>query len=100
MEKFRSMYTQLPITLPDGCGDEFANYLHILVNYLEYLGLIELFGDDTARQVLEQKSYYKKIYELILNESEKIGEVVTRYGLLPPERPPEMKEFIQFRGES
>ncbi len=99
MNTFRQIYPQLPIGIPDGCGDEFSNYLHIPVNYLEYRGLIELFGDEIARQILERKDYYKKIYALVLDETGRIGDFIKRYGQLLPERPPEPKEFIQFENE-
>src|SRR5215472_9783943 len=36
---FREMYPDLPVKLPEGCGSEASNYLHVMVNYLEYCGL-------------------------------------------------------------
>jgi len=92
---FRHMYPGLPVGLPDGCGDDWSNLLHIEVNYLEYRGLTELFGSEAARQGIVRKEYYKKIYELILRETEKVGEMIAHHGLLLPERPPEPREFLQ-----
>lgn len=65
------------------------------VNYLEYMGLIELFGNEVARQVIERKDYYKKIYEIILHDTDKVAEVMAHHGLMLPELPPEPREFIQ-----
>lgn len=95
MEMFRQMYPDLPVDFPDGCHNEQSNYLHIAVNYLEYMGLIDLFGNEVARQVIERKDYYKRIYEIILHETEKVEEVMEHHGLMLPERPPELREFIQ-----
>ncbi|MGH2511028.1 MAG: hypothetical protein ACRDHZ_27005 [Ktedonobacteraceae bacterium] len=95
IDVFRQMYPLLPIGFPDGCKSELSNYLHVQVNYLEYLGLIELFGPEVARQIIERKTYYRKIYELVLGEAERIGEVMAHHGLILPERPPEPREFIE-----
>lgn len=65
------------------------------VNYLEYMGLIKLFGNEVARQVIERKDYYKKIYEIILHDTDKVAEVMAHHGLMLPELPPKPREFIQ-----
>ncbi len=95
MEEFREMYPGLPVKLPEGCGDEISNYLHFPVNYLECLGLSELLGATEARKVIGRITHYTKIYELVLKDNQRIGEVITRYGLIPPERPPKKKVFIE-----
>jgi hypothetical protein len=94
LETFRDMYPNLPIKPPEGCGREFSNYLHIAVNYLEYLGLSELLGAEDAHRTLERVTHYTKIYELVLRDSERIGEVMNRHGLIPADRPPQPKIFI------
>lgn len=93
IEAFRQMYSDLPVKRPEGCGSEFSNYLHVLVCYLEYLGLGELLGADRAREVVGQKRYYTRVYQLALNETARIGEVVRRSDALPAPRPPERKVF-------
>lgn len=90
------MYPDLPVGFPDGCQNERSNYLHIEVNYLEYMGLIELFGSEVARQVIQHKDFYKKVYEIILHNTDKIAEVMAHHGLILPERSPKPREFIQF----
>ncbi len=95
METFRKWYTDLPISLPEGCGNAHANYLHIVVCYLEYRGLVELLGTQAARKVIGRITHYTKIYELILKDGERIGEVITANNLLPGEKPPEEKSFVE-----
>lgn len=67
MDVFRQLYPLLLVGSPDGCDSDFSNVLHILVNYLEYQGLIELFGLEVACHIIQRKTYYKKIYELVLS---------------------------------
>lgn len=95
METFRESYTDLPISLPEGCGNAFSNYLHIVVCYLEYRGLVELLGAQEAGRVIGRITHYTKIYEIITKDGERIGEVITANGLLPEERPPEEKPFVE-----
>ena len=94
MDKFCEFYPDLPVVQPEGCGSAYSNYLHILVNALEYLGLGELLGTKEARKALERKTYYTRIYELVLKEYDQISEVIGRYGLFPPVKPPEEKSFM------
>ncbi|HKF38391.1 MAG TPA: hypothetical protein VKB35_15955 [Ktedonobacteraceae bacterium] len=94
-DEFRRMYPVLPVKLPEGCGSAFSNYLHIQINYLEYLGLIELLGAGEGRSVVERiTTHYTKIYTLVLQDNERIGKVMTRHNLIPMDSPPQTKSFI------
>ena len=93
--EFRELYPDLPVGPPKGCGSEVSNYLHVQVNYLEYLGLSELLGRTAARRTLERIPFYTEVYALVLEESEPIGEVMKKHGLIPNERPPEAKHFAK-----
>ena len=92
--EFREHSTNLPVALPSRCSSPFSNYLHILVNFLEYQGLMELFGAAGAQQVIARIPHYTKIYALIVEESEHIGKVMTKYGLVLDAQPPGIKRFI------
>ena len=91
---FQSLYPDLPTERSEGCGSQASNYLHIQVNYLEYLGLSELLGADEARQVVASIPYYTKIYALVLEQNEQISEVMTTHQLIPEARPPSSKRFV------
>jgi hypothetical protein len=95
--EFREMYPELPVTPPEGCGSSFANYLHVLVNSLEYQGLSELIGAAEARKTFERKPSYTKINELVLQEQERINAVLSKYDLFPPAQPPEEKWFVEVK---
>lgn len=94
IEELRRAYPDLPVRHPEGCGSEESNYLHVLVCYLEYRGLSELIGSEKARTILEQKDYYRSIFRLVLDETERVGEVVERNGVLPSPLPPQQKVFV------
>ena len=89
------LYPGLPVEPPKGCGSDISNYLHVQVNYLEYLGLSELLGGSAARRTLERIPFYTAVYALVLEESEPIGEVMKKHRLIPNERPPEAKRFAK-----
>lgn len=94
-DEFRRMYPVLSVKLPEGSGSAFSNYLHIQVNYLEYLGLIELLGAGEARSIIERiTTHYTKIYALVLQDNECIGEIMARHNLIPTDNPPQTKSFI------
>ncbi len=89
------MYPDLPTKRPEGCGSERSNYLHIQVNYLEYRGLSDLLGAEKARGVIERIPHYTAIYALVLNDYARINAVMTQHGMIPAERPPEIKRFVE-----
>ncbi len=91
--EFRASYPKLPTERPAGCGSDRSNYLHVQVNYLEYRALRELLGEGEAKTVVERVPYYTAIYALVLRDYEEIGELMTRYNLIPDEKPPEVKRF-------
>ncbi len=94
MEEFLYLYPSLPVGYPLGCNSEFSNYLHIIVNELEYQGLIELLGAERAKTAFERKAYYLKIHELVVREHEQIAAILARYNLILPEMPPKEKIFV------
>jgi hypothetical protein len=93
-ETFQQHYPHLPLTLPEGCGSSFSNYLHIKVLYLEYAALIELLGAEKARAVFARAPIYTKIVELVLTEFDAIGAVMRRHGLIVPNVPEKPRVFI------
>ncbi len=97
MDEFRNLYPALPVDLPEGCGSDFSNYLHIMMNYLEYQGLMELLGIDAARSVIARIPHYTKIYTLVVEETKQVGTVMTKYGMVLDERPPKIKRFVDVR---
>lgn len=91
--ELRERYPNLPVGFPDGCRNEFSNYVHIMVNSFEYGGLRELLGDDRARAVIQGHPGYRAIYKLVLRDYADLEHLFTDCGLTLPERPPLEKRF-------
>jgi hypothetical protein len=81
MADLRVLYPTVPGRPPEGARSEESTYLHLLVCYLELQAMVELVGEQTARQQLESWTHYTWVYDTVLSETEKIGEVVRRHGL-------------------
>jgi hypothetical protein len=91
--ELRARYPNLPVGPLEGCRSEYSNYLHIVVNFLEYQGLRELFGEARAKAMLEHRLYYRAIYEIVLSSGAELERLFTECGLVLPERPPVVKRF-------
>lgn len=94
LAEFRQMFTDIPVGGTQGCRSEFSNYLHILVNTLEYQSISELFGKEVARSQLEKVPFYTSVYKIVLEHETEIAEVMQRHSIILPERPPEVKRFV------
>jgi hypothetical protein len=92
--EIRSRYPDLPTKRPEGCGSERSNYLHIEVNFLEYQALRELLGVERATELVTSFPYYTAIYALVLRDYAEVGEILTKNGIVVPERPSREKQFL------
>lgn len=95
IDALRAAYPDLPTTLPEGCGSDFSNNLHLQICALEFLGLRALVGDEEARAILGEKRYYTRIYGLVLRDTARMVEIIARHDALPPALPPARKVFRQ-----
>ena len=84
VEEFRRIYPAVPSAPPEGARDEYSTYLHLIVNYLEYLALQQILGEDDARSILElwRQKRYRWIYGKALDDTNRTGSVVMNSGLL------------------
>ncbi len=79
--KLRPKYPIIPVGFPQGARDEYSSYLHLVVNYLEYVALQGLVGDAAALKIIEfwSTDHYTGIYQLVLRDLKEIGGIVDRY---------------------
>ncbi len=84
--ELRTLYPQVPTTLPEGARGEWSTYLHLIVCYLELQVLTELLGEPRARQQLERWTHYTWVYRTVLTDTERIRSLVRRHGVAVPER--------------
>ena len=84
--ELRGLYPTAPTALPEGARDAWSTYLHLIVCYLELQALTEFLGEQGARQQLERWDFYTWVYRTVLTDTERIGGLVRRHGIVVPER--------------
>jgi len=75
----RARYPDLPVALPQGCGSERSNEIHLLVCPLEYLSMVTLAGEETARRMVAAYPFYMAIYAHVLRDAAEIRTLFARY---------------------
>jgi len=86
LTELRALYPTVPTALPEGAMGERSTYLHLIVCHLELQALTALLGEQSARQQLQRWTHYTWVYRTVLAETERIGELLRRHGVVVPER--------------
>jgi hypothetical protein len=86
LTELRALYPTVPTAPPEGARGERSTYLHLIVCFLELQALTELLGELRARQQLERWTHYTWVYRAVLTDTERIGGLVRRHGVVVPER--------------
>jgi hypothetical protein len=86
LTELRAFYPTVPTALPEGAMGERSTYLHLIVCHLELQALTALLGEQSARQQLERWTHYTWVYRTVLTETERIGELLRRHGVVVPKR--------------
>ena len=81
MDEFKTIYPEVPVGRPDGAKSEYSTYLHLIVNYLEYQGMVFLVGKERAIKVMEEMNHYKWIYRQVLEQTTRLEAVVKKHKL-------------------
>lgn len=67
-----------------GARNEESTYNHLIVCYLEYLGLCELLSVEEAKRVLQSHAYYQWIYKTVLHNTDTFQNIIlSKYNLEP-----------------
>lgn len=82
MEDLRALYPAPPDHEEVGTRSEESTYLHLVVCWLELDAMAQLIGEERARQLMSEKSYYGWVYERVLDDTDRIGAVLAKHGLL------------------
>ncbi|HEV2805738.1 MAG TPA: hypothetical protein VGW57_12500 [Chthoniobacterales bacterium] len=82
-DELRTLFPKLPVGFPDGALDEESDYLHLLVNFLEWRSDRQLLGDLRARQIMEfwARDHYRVLYQTVLEHASEIGAIVAKHHL-------------------
>jgi hypothetical protein len=86
LDDLKRLFPSVPIAFPDGCQDEESTYLHLVVNYLEWLVLCSVVGSERARRIIEfwSQDHYRWVYRQVLEREADLRRVVVDGGLVPP----------------
>ena len=82
IRELQARYPAVPVGRPDGARSEFSTYLHLIVCWLELDAMTHFVGADAARALLADQRFYRWIYERVLTETQEIGNIIRRHGLL------------------
>lgn len=77
-------YPDLPVSAPDGCRSTLSNYLHIVSCSFEHHALTTLLGPAAARAILQRKTHYKRIYEIVLADRDRLMPLIHDFVKLGP----------------
>lgn len=79
----RTLFPKLPVGFPDGAQDEQSDYLHLLVNFLEWRSDRQLLGELRARQIMEfwAQDHYRVIYQRVLEHPREVGSIIAKHHL-------------------
>ncbi len=88
VKELRALFPKVPVGFPEGGGDEYSTYIHLIVIYLENRANRELFGELRGRQVMDfwASDHYTWIYKTVLERPRDIGEIAFKHRLVPPNR--------------
>jgi hypothetical protein len=83
--ELKKLYPDTPVGFPEGSNTEEGNYEHLLVIDLEWKADRELFGELTARQIMEfwAGDHYTWIYRTVLDHRRKIDHILDAHNLVP-----------------
>lgn len=79
--ELRELFAEVPVSGGQGARDEYSTYLHLIVCDLEFQALTILLGEEKARELLDDKPYYRWIYEKVLSDK-RIREINHDYGFI------------------
>lgn len=81
--ELRLRYPSLPVAFPEGAGDEYSSYLHLVVCALEFKALREVVGDVEAVGTMQYWAthHYTKIYSIVIEDEAAIMALLDEHDL-------------------
>jgi hypothetical protein len=83
LDDIRTLFPNIAVGHPSGADSESSSYLHVIVNFLEWLAMERLVGVDRARHAIDFwcADHYTEIYSLVIRERARLEEVIDRHHL-------------------
>ena len=84
IDEFKKVYPNFKVDKSGflSAPNEHSVYLHFIVNYLELSAMSELVGEEAARSTIERMGHYIFLYNKVLSDTDAIGEIVRKHGLI------------------
>lgn len=82
IDDLKEMYPDPPSHEKIGTRSAESTYLHLIIGWQVLDAITEFAGEDKARQLLSSVDHYEWVYETVLRDTETIGAVVGRHGLV------------------
>ncbi|MGD6805245.1 hypothetical protein [Rossellomorea aquimaris] len=81
IQELKTIYPTIPVGYPYGARDEFSNYLHIIINWLELDVMAKVLEKSKYEEVLSflQTDHYTWIYNVVISDNERIKEILDKY---------------------
>jgi hypothetical protein len=83
IQEVRDWLPDVPVGHPIGADDADGSYLHVIVNYLEWIALEQVVGRDRARAAMDfwPSDHYTALYAIVIAHRERLADIVERHGL-------------------
>jgi hypothetical protein len=78
--EFRKRYKNVPYANRAGAKDEYSTYMHLINCFLEYRIMASLIGEEEAKQMMWNTSYYTWVYNKVVEEKDIIEKIVKDAG--------------------
>lgn len=84
IDELKQRYPDAPTAHPEGSGDEFSTYLHLIICPLEIRALEEVLGYEAAAKVLDfwAGDHYRWVYRTVREERPALEAILEKHGLL------------------
>lgn len=79
IEELKIMFPNAPINKPEGGGNEYSTYNHLMICRLEFLALKEILGEESAIRIVASNTNYTWIRKIVLENGNDIDKVVKKY---------------------
>ena len=78
LKALRRAFPEVPVGYPEGAADLESSYLHLVINYLEFVALVQVVGEQRARQVFDfwAQDHYRAIYRMVMERVNTIRAIV------------------------
>jgi hypothetical protein len=81
--ELKQRYPHAPTGFPEGANDEYATYLHLLVNWLEIEAASRFLKRERAEEIARRKRHYRWIYHTVLADWLALEELFRTHNIAP-----------------